>query len=152
MPRLTDEHKTFIIQRLAMYGTPSQIAEAVKEEFGVTIDRQLVRFYNPTQVQPAKKWTAIFEATRASFLESLLLIAAKLPPGLPDQLLKLRANLCHLMGEGWLGVFPEREIMRVGANGAFAVARGGREAAFLTQVRGQVLRHSESVASSACRS
>ncbi len=71
MPRLTDEHKTFIVQRLAMYDTPSQVAEAVKEEFGVTIDRQLVRCYNPTQVQPAKKWTAIFEATRDSFLESL---------------------------------------------------------------------------------
>jgi len=71
MPRLTDEHKTFIVQRLAMYDTPSQVAEAVKEEFGVTIDRQLVRCYNPTQVQTAKKWAAIFEATRASFLESL---------------------------------------------------------------------------------
>ncbi len=71
MPRLTDEHKTFIVQRLAMYDAPSQVAEAVKEEFGVTIDRQLVRCYNPTQVQLAKKWTAIFEATRDSFLESL---------------------------------------------------------------------------------
>ncbi len=71
MQKLNQAQKTFIVQRVAMYDTPSQVAEAVKEEFGLTIDRQLVRTYNPEQVEVAAKWKAIFDASRKSFLDSV---------------------------------------------------------------------------------
>lgn len=68
MAQLTEEVKTFIVQRLAMYDTPTQVAEAVKEEYGVVIPRQGVQFYDPTVgAKPAKKWVALFEATRKNF-------------------------------------------------------------------------------------
>lgn len=71
MPNLREEHKTFIVQRVAMYDSPTQVAEAVKDEFGITIGRQHVRAYNPAQCTVATKWKAIFDATRKSFLESV---------------------------------------------------------------------------------
>lgn len=70
MPRLADQHKTFITQRLAMYDTPTQVADAVKEEFGLEIHRAHVAQYDPTrEVRLAKKWRALFEATREKFLK-----------------------------------------------------------------------------------
>jgi len=68
--RLLEEHKRFIVQRLACFRSPTEVAEDVKEEFGIDVIRQTVRGYNPEQVQVAKKWKAIFDATRAAFLKA----------------------------------------------------------------------------------
>lgn len=72
MARLAEDAKLLIVQRLAMFDTPSQIVEAVKEEFGVIVTRQQVEAYNATRngKKPAKKWVAAFETTRARFLET----------------------------------------------------------------------------------
>lgn len=71
MAKLSEEHKVFVVQRLAMFDTPSQVVEAVKEEYGIEIPRQQVQSYDPTVgPKPAKKWIALFEATRESFLDS----------------------------------------------------------------------------------
>lgn len=72
MARLSDEHKTFIVQRLAMFDTPQQVADAVKEEYGIEVPRQQVQSYDPTVgIKPAKKWIALFDASREKFLESV---------------------------------------------------------------------------------
>lgn len=69
MAALTREQKGFIVERLAMFDTPQQVADAVKEEFKVEITRQGVQFYDPTVgPRPGKEWIARFEATRAAFL------------------------------------------------------------------------------------
>lgn len=72
MAILSDDVKRHIVQALACYDTPSQVAEAVKTEFGVEIARQHVAMYDPTKVagaKLAKRWRDLFEATRKEFLE-----------------------------------------------------------------------------------
>lgn len=73
MAKLPDAIKTFIVQHLAMYDSPSQVAEAVKEEFKVEVTRQLVESYNPERAgeKPAKKWIDLHAATRKAFLDEL---------------------------------------------------------------------------------
>jgi hypothetical protein len=69
--KLTDEQQTVVVQRLAMFDTPSQVADFVREEFGVEITRQSIHYYDPTHGdKPAEKWVQIFNATRTAFLES----------------------------------------------------------------------------------
>jgi len=71
MPNLTEEQKVFIIQRLACYRSPQEVADEVKEEFGVEILRQHVNRYNPLQVRIAKKWHDLWQATREKYLNSI---------------------------------------------------------------------------------
>ncbi|GAB1102193.1 DUF2280 domain-containing protein [Shewanella algae] len=70
MASLSDQVKQFIVQSLACYDTPSQVAEAVKEEFGVVVPRQQVEAYNPTKYAGrnlSQKWRVVFDATREAF-------------------------------------------------------------------------------------
>jgi hypothetical protein len=70
MRRLTEEVQRFIVVALACYDTPQQVADSVKEVFGLDVPRQHVQFYDPTvgRKTPAPKWIAIFDATREAFL------------------------------------------------------------------------------------
>ncbi len=70
MAKLSEAEKRFIVQALACYDTPTQVVEAVKEEFGTVMDRGHVGCYDPTKVagrELAKKWRDLFEATREAF-------------------------------------------------------------------------------------
>jgi hypothetical protein len=72
--KLTDAQQTFIVQALACFDTPSEVVAAVKHEFGVSLSRQNVERYDPTKSAAkdiAKKWKALFAATRKTFLERL---------------------------------------------------------------------------------
>lgn len=71
MAELTDEQKTFIVQRLACFDSPQTVAGAVEEEFGFKIDRAHVYRYNPLRsgYDCGEKWRDIFEATRKAFLD-----------------------------------------------------------------------------------
>jgi hypothetical protein len=72
MPTLTEDVKRFIVQRLAMYDTPSEVAAAVKDEFAIEVPRQQVHQYNPLgspNNAVAKKWVDLFKATRKTFLK-----------------------------------------------------------------------------------
>lgn len=70
MAKLTEDVQTFIVQELACFRTPSEVAEAVKEEFGLVVSRQQVQVYDPEHGQkPAKKWCALHAAFRQAFLE-----------------------------------------------------------------------------------
>lgn len=73
MAKLDDRVKQFIVQALACYDTPSQVAASVKEEFGVTITRMQAQAYDPTKALAArglsKKWRDLFEATRKAFVD-----------------------------------------------------------------------------------
>ena len=108
MATLTDTHKRFIVQALACWDTPSQVAEAVKEEFGVDVPRVQVAQYDPTKVagqKLAKKWVDLFEATRKRFREEV----AEIP--IADQAFRLRS----------LGKIYDRHIRRGNVVGAAAV-------------------------------
>ncbi|SSW67288.1 hypothetical protein AVE30378_02546 [Achromobacter veterisilvae] len=108
MAKLTEAHKRFIVQALACWDTPSQVAEAIKEEFGLDVPRMQVAQYDPTKVAGkglAKKWRELFEATRKRFREEV----AEIP--IADQAFRLRA----------LGKIYERHFNRGNVVGAAAV-------------------------------
>lgn len=88
MAALKDDVKTFIVQQLACFDTPSVVAEAVKAEFGLTVTRQQVEAYNPTKRSAERlgdKWRVIFEETRKAFLEDTSAI------GISHKAVRLRA-------------------------------------------------------------
>ena len=75
---LKDEVKTFIVQSLACFDTPSVVVDAVRKEFGATITRQSVEGYDPTKKAGsnlAEKWRLLFVETRKTFLEDTASIA-----------------------------------------------------------------------------
>lgn len=73
--KLTHEMRAFLVQRLAVFDTPTQAAKALKDEFGVEIRRSSVEAYDPTKKASkkyiAKQWEALFWATRERFLSKL---------------------------------------------------------------------------------
>jgi len=72
MATLSDDVKAFIVQALACFDTPSQVADAVKDQFGLVISRQQCEGYDPTKKSAhglAKKWRTLFEETRKQFLD-----------------------------------------------------------------------------------
>ncbi|MFD1558672.1 DUF2280 domain-containing protein [Paraburkholderia silviterrae] len=77
MATLTDDVKRRIVQGLACYDTPSQVARAIKEEFGLSVTPQQCEAYDPTKAAGkgvGKKYRAIFEAARAAYLQDQELI------------------------------------------------------------------------------
>lgn len=109
MAKLTDVHKVFIVQALACWDTPSQVAEALKEQYGLDVPRTQVAQYDPTKAAGqkglAKKWVDLFHATRKRFREEV----AEIP--IADQAFRLRA----------LGRIYERHISRGNIVGAASV-------------------------------
>lgn len=72
MAALRDEVKLFIVQALACFDTPTQVARAVKEEFGLDVVRQQVAAYDPNCYvgrNLSLKWRTVFEDTRKKFRE-----------------------------------------------------------------------------------
>ena len=86
--KLTDEVRTFIVQSLACFDTPSVVALAVKREFDVDVSKQNVEGYDPTKRAGrnlSEKWSTLFEVARKSFLED----TAKI--GIAHRAVRLRA-------------------------------------------------------------
>jgi hypothetical protein len=72
MANLNSEVKGFIVQALACFDTPSQVVEAVKQEFGIEISRQLCESHDATKRSSktlAAKWVTLFHDTRKRFRE-----------------------------------------------------------------------------------
>lgn len=77
-PTLTDDLKTYIVQALACFDSPSTVAKAVKAEFGQDVSRQQVEGYDPNKVAGqalGEKWKELFAATRKAFLDDTADIA-----------------------------------------------------------------------------
>ena len=73
MAALSSEVKAFIVQALACFDTPSQVAEAVKREFSVEVSRQQVESHDPTKrcsKTLAKRWVEMFHDARKRFREA----------------------------------------------------------------------------------
>ena len=76
--KLSEGVKTFIVQSLACFDTPSVVVDAVRKEFGETITRQSVEGYDPNKKAGCNisgKWKSLFEETRKTFLEDTATIA-----------------------------------------------------------------------------
>jgi hypothetical protein len=84
MPRkdLTDEHKIYIVRRLAAYETLTSIARGLKREFGITVSRALVETYNPVRSSGRKlgrRWKDLFWKARKAFKEGIADVGANYP-------------------------------------------------------------------------
>ena len=74
MAALKEPVKIFIVQSLACFETPQQVADAVKQEYGIEISRQQVAVYDPTKYSGrnlSKKLKDLFESTRTDFREKI---------------------------------------------------------------------------------
>lgn len=70
MAKLTDPHKRFVVQSLARYESPQDVADAFKEEFGIEVHRAQMAQYDPTKVSGkdmSAKWRELFKQTREVF-------------------------------------------------------------------------------------
>lgn len=70
MATLKEPVKIFIVQSLACRDTPQEVADAVKQEFGIEIGRQQVAAYDPTKVRGkdlSQKFVDLFNKTREEF-------------------------------------------------------------------------------------
>lgn len=74
MAKLTEPQKLFIVKALACFDTPTQVANAVREEFGIEVDRRQVAEYDPSKASGrdvSAKLRAIFDATRQAFKDDV---------------------------------------------------------------------------------
>lgn len=75
MAALNNEIKAFIVQALACFDSPTQVATTVKQSFDVVVSRQQVEAHDPTKRCSkglAKRWVTMFEHTRAGFREAMI--------------------------------------------------------------------------------
>ena len=74
MAALKEPVKIFIVQSLACMDTPQQVADTVKKEFGIEINRKQVQLYDPTKQAGknlSKKLKDLFEKTRRDFKSNI---------------------------------------------------------------------------------
>ena len=72
--KLKDEHKAFLVQRLAVFDSPKQAAEALKAEYRVEISPQGAEAYDPGKRagrRLSKLWRELFETIRERFLDRI---------------------------------------------------------------------------------
>jgi hypothetical protein len=73
--KLSKTVQRFIVQQLACFESPSEVVEAVKEEYGITVTRQAVEHYDPTKGGEgkglAKEHEELFHATRERFISKI---------------------------------------------------------------------------------
>ena len=74
MAALKEPVKIFIVQSLACFETPQQVADAVQQRFGIEIDRRQCEGYDPTKFSGrnlSKKLTELFHQTREDFRKNI---------------------------------------------------------------------------------
>jgi hypothetical protein len=72
MAQLKDSERREIVQRLAVFESPTEVAEWASEEFDKDVGRTQVFHYDPTRSdRTGEKWAELFEETREEFLNDL---------------------------------------------------------------------------------
>ena len=75
MAALKEPVKIFIVQALACRDTPQEVADIVKQEYGIKIERSQVALYDPTKAAGknlSKKFIDLFNETREKFDAGLI--------------------------------------------------------------------------------
>lgn len=74
MKHLSGDVKSYIVQCLACFVSPSEVVKAVKEVYGVEVTRQQVGFYDPSKGDGAERLGQtlrdLFTVTRLRFMTS----------------------------------------------------------------------------------
>lgn len=74
MAVLTTEQKRFIVQALARFNTPTEVAELVEERFDIETDRTQVAYYDPETKAtgtPADRWKQLYHQARKEYVENV---------------------------------------------------------------------------------
>jgi hypothetical protein len=72
MASLRDSERREIVQRLACFESPPEVAEWASEAFEKDVTRNQVHHYDPTRSdETAEKWEKLFQETRKAFLNDL---------------------------------------------------------------------------------
>lgn len=77
MATIPDDAKTHIVQALACFDTPSEVAESVNVNFGLRVSRQQIEAYDPTKLagqRLARKWRELFEVTRTEWRKAMVMV------------------------------------------------------------------------------
>lgn len=133
MAELTEEQKTFIVQQLACFNAPAEVARAFRDEFGIEIDHHQVRTYDPTRprYEAGEKWRPIFETTRKRFLEEvsdvpisqqayrLQILQANLSQALKMKNLKLANETLKQAAEEMGGILTNERNLNIEKSGGF---------------------------------
>src|SRR5690554_981348 len=76
MATLKNEHKEFIIRRIACYSSPSEVITELEEVYGVTgLEPNQIAYYNPdvrTGIKLGKQWKGLHAEYRRQFLEGII--------------------------------------------------------------------------------
>ena len=116
-PKLNDEHREYIVRRLAAYERPNKVRREVRERFGIAVSRPAIDHYDPTR-SPAcgKPWAELFytvrrahvggqsdEASKSRKVERLVLrtvatLADRILNGLQAEAQDLRCRRDHRRG------------------------------------------------------
>ena len=86
--KLSAELQTFVVQSLACFDSPTEIAAVLKQDQSIEITPQGIESYDPTKKAGARlsnKWTELFNATRETFLKDTALV------GISHRAVRLRA-------------------------------------------------------------
>lgn len=73
MQKLDPEHKQFIVQRLACFVSPTEVAKELKDVYGLTVTTSVIAAYDPGTAQSKKtsdEFKTLFLKTRKRFIES----------------------------------------------------------------------------------
>jgi hypothetical protein len=64
-PKLDDEHREYIVRRLAAHERPSRIRREVRERFGIEVSHAGIDYYDPTRSAACgKQWADLFYTVR----------------------------------------------------------------------------------------
>jgi hypothetical protein len=71
LKRLTEMQKRFCVRAFACFLTPQQVADALKEEFGIKVGRGHIVFYDAGRNRKLRReFVELFERTRREFCEA----------------------------------------------------------------------------------
>lgn len=122
MAQLKREVKLFIVRSLAIFNTPSETAEAVKQEFGIEVSRQKCEVYDPTKrvgKDLSKDLVDEFNATRTLFKENL----DSIPVANKVYRLQKMQNIINANGKNSMLVLQTLEQAAKEVEGAFSNRR-----------------------------
>jgi hypothetical protein len=98
MASLTPDVQSFVVQQLAWYRTPTQVAEDVQEEFGVEVTRHQVQYYHPEKGgrEPKQEWCEQFYDLREAIREGRVDVAIGQEAWRLQQLMLIYRKLMHM--------------------------------------------------------
>jgi hypothetical protein len=69
--KMTDQHRVYVIKRLAAHHTALSIVQGLKQEFGITVTQQAVDHYHPARgprARLAQRWKDLFWKERRAYI------------------------------------------------------------------------------------